>query len=535
MKKFLQIPVLVVLAVVSFTAARAQRVEQIVENPDAVRLQELWRVQGGGEHRVGYGVGGIGDLNADGADEWCIYYGSLGEWQVYYGSRGDLPTSPSWRFLGSPSLTHAVIGDFYGNGEKLIGFNRDVKVEFHWELQVHFFRAEAGVLEDAPRLLYDPHVMYIKDVQAADLDGDGDDELIVSRTSDYPEVWIYEGGPDFQVQTPTHVIRDADSIGGGGQYFLRIAQLERSTRLSLITSGTFRSDTGQVQKINLYLGSGSSPWTWNSPDVSWYTTDESITPDWFKLDVYDVNGDGIDDFYGNVYTGSAEKIGSYLWLSSEGRDIRTRRHDSTDWDIHYVDYYIFDQQIGPLGDSTGRWRMLNVGPAQDARLYALNAGAEGPNRTWDAYAGDSRESMFNIGVPAGDVNGDGWADVIFGNFNYRSRGGIAVIFAGGPYIPNDDTTTGVVEYGVAGESGGLYVWPNPVVDELHLAWRGNLKRMPARFAVYDLLGRVVGERDVDTWSGAALWNCPDLPAGACLLTLFDPKGSAIATARVLKQ
>ena len=143
--------------------------------------------------------------------------------------------------------------------------------------------------------------------------------------------------------------------------------------------------------------------------------------------------------------------------------------------------------------------------------------------------------MFNVGAPAGDVNGDGWEDVIFGNFNYRSRGGIAVIFAGGPYIPNDDTTTSVEEYPVAGESGGLYLWPNPVVDELHLAWKGNLKRMPARFALYDLLGRLVAKEEVDTWSGSALWQCGDLPIGAYILTLYDRAGVVIGTARVLKR
>ena len=143
--------------------------------------------------------------------------------------------------------------------------------------------------------------------------------------------------------------------------------------------------------------------------------------------------------------------------------------------------------------------------------------------------------MFNTGAPAADVNGDGWQDVIFGNFNYRSQGGIGVIFAGGPYIPNDDTTTSVEEYPVAGESGRLYLWPNPVADELHLAWKGNLKRMPARFAVYDLLGRLVAEEEADTWSGSAVLPCTALHSGTYCLVVYDTTEHIIATLEMIKQ
>ncbi len=106
-----------------------------------------------------------------------------------------------------------------------------------------------------------------------------------------------------------------------------------------------------------------------------------------------------------------------------------------------------------------------------------------------------------------------------------------MVLAGGPEIP----TTGVREEPVAGESGGLSLWPNPVRDALHVAWKGNLKKMPHRFAVHDMVGRRVAGGAVEPSVGSAIWRCGDAATGTYVLTAYDEAGEVIATARVVKE
>ena len=132
---------------------------------------------------------------------------------------------------------------------------------------------------------------------------------------------------------------------------------------------------------------------------------------------------------------------------------------------------------------------------------------------------------------------DGYEDFAVVNYMYGAfvNTGIAIILSGGPEIPLDDTTLSVAEYPVAGESGGLYLWPNPVVDELHIAWRGDLPQKPSRFVVYDMLGREVVAGSVDSWRGSASWHCADVSSGTYLLVAFDNNDERIASATVIKR
>ena len=161
----------------------------------------------------------------------------------------------------------------------------------------------------------------------------------------------------------------------------------------------------------------------------------------------------------------------------------------------------------------------------------LSGGTNGPDGDYDAYIAPSR-----LGWALGDVTGDGWGD--YGASDPTDgviSSGVAVIYAGGPYIPLDDTTLSVREVPVAGESGGLYLWPNPVDDELNIAWRGDLPQMPARFTVYDARGAIVAEGEIEPRKGKALWLCADFPPGLFILQCYADNGTTIATAEVIKR
>jgi hypothetical protein len=78
---------------------------------------------------------------------------------------------------------------------------------------LHFFRTDSNRLDTVPSAILDVDKMNLSitiaftglDIEAADLDNDGDDELILrtvgvtrdTTKSFYPEVWIYRGGSEF--------------------------------------------------------------------------------------------------------------------------------------------------------------------------------------------------------------------------------------------------------------------------------------------------------------------------------------------------
>ena len=110
-----------------------------------------------------------------------------------------------------------------------------------------------------------------------------------------------------------------------------------------------------------------------------------------------------------------------------------------------------------------------------------------------------------------------------------------MILAGGPYIPFDDPTVSVREEPVAGIRAGLFLWPNPVVDELHIAWRGDLTAMPRRFEIYDMAGRLVVGAEVDPSLGTVTWQCAGVESGSYLLIGYDRENKPITEARIVKR
>ncbi len=72
-------------------------------------------------------------------------------------------------------------------------------------------------------------------------------------------------------------------------------------------------------------------------------------------------------------------------------------------------------------------------------------------------------------------------------------------------------------------------------DELHIAWRGDLRKMPARFIIHDLVGREIATGTVAPSQSEALWQCAGIAPGIYLLGIYDDAGTLLATHRLLKK
>jgi hypothetical protein len=507
------------LLVLSCTAS-AQSIDTIKANPEAKPLRKIWQVTGGefGGGRVGEGFGSVGDINQDGLEDWAVNWGADGVWRIYYGSDDSLSTTPVAvvdTFGAVPK--YPIVGDFWGTGHKAIGFSRG-------SYELWLFRTDSLRLDTQAAAVVDPHKMSVyttispKEIVAADLDNDGDDELILftsgtirnGNISRKPEVWIYQGGQDFQVDEPTLILQD-DEESNGGQFML-IGHWNNDRKLDLLTVSKY---TGDVNKLKLIFGSEGSPWNWNQPE-------EHVVPFGGFLSL-DCDGDGILD----MATGGIDYRVS-LFLSGSGKDIRLRTFTSDDVDRTYRSpyYYCYPYRVGYLNDSARRYEMLDI--RIEGIDYFFSGGLGGPDGYYDMYG-----AVVGHLRSIGDVNGDGWDDLIGGNYAVNFEAGIAAIYAGGPYIPRDPSL-GVRAIAGEGYIDAINTWPNPVTTQLHIAWRGDLKRIPRRFSIHNLLGQLIAQGEVESWRGEALWQCSDAPAGVYILSIQDYRGELIATTPVVK-
>jgi hypothetical protein len=286
--------------------------------------------------------------------------------------------------------------------------------------------------------------------------------------------------------------------------------------------------------LRFYWSDENSPWSWaeRQPDRDIPIVEGTIGLSYYLHNptpyLEDYDGDGVGDLDGSEFVEGIDGVRVYL---SSRKNARTRSFTLDDADIYYPDQFR-GYTIGPLNDSLGKHDML-------ALVYRYVSGsASGPDFDYEAYYSPDGLDEYSRGrgMPVGDVTGDGWPDIADG---HEMEGpavntGVAMVLAGGPYIPFDDPSMVVEEYPVAGESTGLYLWPNPVDDELHIAWKGNLRTMPSRFEIHDMNGELVVEGEVEAYRGEALWRCAGVAAGAYLLTAYDKENNRIADARIIK-
>jgi hypothetical protein len=286
-------------------------------------------------------------------------------------------------------------------------------------------------------------------------------------------------------------------------------------------------DLGTGRWMNIKFGTGAMP--------DGAMADRSRLPfQGFRPTLADVDGDGVQDVV---------MEDTSIYLSSRG-DARRRSYDAADADVAFE----FPDGI-PTMSSAGYVNHRRF-EAMDPRVYTkrtgdlelvLSGGANGPNGTYDASANGAGylDFPFHWTWKLGDLNGDGWPEFAtsspeyFGGLDY----GIALIFEGGPYIPNDDPTVDVRTAPIDDRTRALSVWPNPAHDVLNMAWRGDipLARMPSRFEVYDMVGRLVGSGSVESGAPAAVWHCAGLPAGAYELIVRDESGRLVTTITVIKE
>ncbi|MGE3800671.1 MAG: FG-GAP repeat domain-containing protein [Candidatus Kapaibacterium sp.] len=547
------------IGVLLFTSISLEAQNEIVQNPDAVLLRKVWMVRGGvvGGDRVGDGAGGVGFINSDSIADFAWYLGASNLWNIHLG--GEKPSTTPYQILDSLGTipSHPIVGDFFGTGEKWVGFSGFFRVDRSGPRTKLFMRyrllpikgdtlsLESSMLL-APEVTWRPGLETTHDFAAAiDLDKDGDDELIIvtavtliDPTVDRrAEVWIFEGGPNFQLDTPSVVLKDTEE--NDNSFHTTIGDLDGDKLPDIICSGNYR--TAPTTRLNIWWGKQALNDLSTEPDRM-IDLDQTLLSE--KPSFVDLDGDHVLDVVGNRLVDVAKGTWEISYFSSKSASAHTRRFDREDAQSIYLTENLFAEgSLGYINDSLRRYETLALyGPSKTGGvgLYGLSGGKNGPNETVDmiySASGDGMTSgnIFGVGGPVGDATGNGWSDYLTANPSwFGGDQGIVILLEGGPYIPTDDTTSGVQEVATDEHRAALHIWPNPVVDEMHVAWRGDLKSSPSFLRIYDMAGRLIVEQDVDGWRGEALWKCGAVASGSYLLVVYDHNEHAIAQTNIIK-
>lgn len=326
------------------------------------------------------------------------------------------------------------------------------------------------------------------------------------------KILIYPGGPDFSVAMPHAVLLDDTSSRDLDPERLAVADIDGDSLPDILHLNEY-SDRSHTLKI--YFGRGTLPLSGDQADRSI----KGFGDDYQRLDLADVDGDGVQD----VLTSKA------LYLSSHGKNARWRPFDADDADLRFVSESEFTHMLGPLNDSTGRFSM--VGAFDYDVLHAYSGGPTGPDMSYDGTYSATSAYPFSANCSSlGDVNGDGWSDVLFSNSSYPGHWnwGIALILAGGSYIPHDWMPTGIAaNEGAMPSMSVVRIWPVPTESDVTVSWPSAWTQTPSTIELYASNGDHVQSLSVEERDKAATLALQGLPAGRYIVLLRSQSGAVL--------
>ncbi len=485
-------------------------------------------------------IAAAGDVDGDGYDDVLVSapgYSNpeLGEGAVflYRGAPSGLSSSAAWTFEGNSAGASvnsvAGAGDLNHDGyaDVLIGV-----VDPAGAGRIHIFYGRASGPTAAPNWTLDGSTLGVQPggqfgsavSSAGDVDADGFDDFLVAaaQVPGGGRAWLFRGAATLPSTTPTWSYTTgeagADLASFGGLGAAGDVNGDGYADVVVAASGVGFDDHGAVY---VFLGSqaGLAPTPSNvlngAQSFARFGQGASAAGD--------VNGDGFADLWigARFASGSGGTTGrTFLHLGSGGgiSTAATHEFDGALYGAGAVQSE-FGASVAPAGDVDGDGfadtlvaaPRFDSGEVDEGRAGLFTGRARGlittPN--W-LFARDLSENLGHAASTAGDVNGDGFDDIIAGapggNYYASTFAGKAYVFLGGPGLP---ATT-----------------PNWTLGENQLADRFGTSVANA--------GDVNGDGFGDVIVGAPAHDRGQVDEGAVFLYLGGPLGLSTTPALVLE-
>jgi VCBS repeat protein/FG-GAP repeat protein len=397
----------------------------------------LWKAESN-QAFAGFGsaVASAGDVNGDGyADVLVGAYSFDGAEQnqgsaaLFLGSPDGPSKTPDWMAVGEQGSSNfgetvASAGDVNGDG-----FD-DVLVGAHLARKAYLYLGSAsGLAKDAAWIASSSDYEFGWSVASAgDVNGDGFDDVLVSAlgfTGHHP----YEGRVYGYLGSPTGLGAGADWIVDGNQSYswfggwVTGAGDVNGDGFDDVVIGAARWSNGEHEegRAFAYLGSPagletSASWTVEGDQAG------ALFASWVGA-AGDVNGDGFDDVILGSNTGGSQSEGSAEVFHGSAAGLET----SAAWSVRSHQAVALGGAVSS-GDLDGDgfddvlvgFYSYDHGQQNEGVVFAYYGSALGLSTRvgWSAE-GNQRNSMFGYALAgAGDVNGDGFDDVLVGAYDF---------------------------------------------------------------------------------------------------------------------
>jgi hypothetical protein len=396
-----------------------------------------WTASGeGANNRFGYAAGTAGDVDGDGYDDVVVgadqYKQFTGRVYVYGGGPGGLATSPLFVPTGEDVNNHfgyavATAGDINGDGygDIIVGAYHHA----NFRGRAYLYTGGSKGLAEPPSFVLTgegPDGYFGRSVATAgDVNGDGYDDVVVgaqAHDEGTGRAYLYAGGPAGLSASPILVLTVERPSSSFGQSVGTAGDVDGDGYDDIVV-GAHGYDHG-TGRIYVYAGDGGRLKA--SPILVGTGQGRGDRYGFSVGSAGDVNGDGYGDLivgaYGAgqiyVYAGGPEGLGARPAFSATGEI-------AGDW---------FGRSVGTAGDVDGDgYDDVIVGAPNHGgnagRVYLYAGGAGGLDDTPVlVFDGKEPNSWYGHAVgTAGDVDGDGRAEVIIGAYGAGNWRGWAYV------------------------------------------------------------------------------------------------------------
>lgn len=398
-----------------------------------------WTATGeGASSQFGYAVGTAGDTNGDGYDDVIVggdqYKGFTGRVYVYAGGPAGLSAGPVFIATGEGGNNHfgyavGSAGDVNGDGYDDVVVGAYHHANFQGRAYV-YTGGKDGPAEPPSLVLTGegPDDYFGRSVATAgDVNGDGYGDVIVGAPA-YDEntgrAYVYAGGPAGLSASPVFVVTGQDSSDSFGQSVGTAGDVDGDGYGDIIVGAhSYEHGTG---RIYVYAGGGGG--------LEAGPIFVATGKDWgdrYGFDAGaagDVNGDGYDDIIVGAYGVSKGTGQVYVYAGGHGGlgphpAFTATGEVAGDW---------FGRSVGMAGDVNGDgYDDIIVGArnhdGNTGRVYLYAGGAGGLDAApLFIFDGKGPDNWYGHAVgTAGDADGDGRAEVIVGAYGHRDWTGQA--------------------------------------------------------------------------------------------------------------
>ncbi|MCB9165329.1 MAG: FG-GAP repeat protein [Flavobacteriales bacterium] len=432
-------------------------------SPSGPNLTANWIMNGfppGGS--FGGSVRGAGDVNGDGYDDVIIgaHLESFGETEegrayVFHGGATGLSVLANWtsesnqtqaRFGFSVDSAGDVNGDGYD--DVIIGSISYDNGQLN-EGRAFLFLGSASGLSSTPNWIAESDqatACFGNSVASAgDVNGDGYGDVVIGALSfdngqaNEGRAFVFHGSPTGLSSTPNWMT-ESDQVDAGYGSSVSSAGDINGDGFGDVIIGAIGWDNGQTNEGQALVFSGSSSGLSVAPTWAAESNQDDARFGNSVASAGDVNGDGYDDVIvgaPNYDNGETNEGRAYVYYGGPEPAIPDWSAESDQASAH------FGTSVGSAGDVNGDGYSeviigapdFDNGQTNEGRAYLFHGSATGPSATanW-TFESDLASAQLGISVAtAGDVNGDGFSDVVIGASGFangQSNEGRIYVFHG---------------------------------------------------------------------------------------------------------